>query len=545
LAWKQDIEGFVTGARLVSAMTGDLSSARELAAIIALGEVKYGEYLAEQYKQELPLVEDEEVVNYVDSIGQKVAKKLGRQQDSVGNPIKYEFYVIDAPNTNAFALAGGKIFLYSGLLEILNSEAELAGILAHEAAHAALSHSIEEKIEFTTAQNISKLIPFGSFLTDLQQAKYNRHQERDADILGTRALTEAGYAADGLHRVMKTFNKLGSSGPTWSASHPPTDKRIKYLQDLIQRRNYNRYQYEGVQPYWQEKNILRENLRFSLASLDPEDVEEDSGGGGLLGKIGDAISDAVSFGGDDDLEIPTPSDGLIQLANLQQAATLTQQEADASEESETQADSQTEDTESQQATADSSNTSSESETADATAGTNSTVEGDALVSESQEGNATNESSDGAEEAPTPQENTADNDQQTAQGTSQGTQQIPFENFWQEKQGVVLQLLHANVKPWGRYTLDIKVENHSEEKFGIGPFAVDILTYEREEIPSDFKVKEGNAIVEPGDTLIATVKVIGQKWQTNEGKQEETENQQGLVLSIRESTPAGRVFRIGF
>ena len=552
--WKRDIQGLVVGNQIVSSIFGSSNtSGQDLAAMVAMGEAKYGEELAKKYKEALPIVEDEEVLNYVRSVGQKVAKEIGRQYDSVGNKIKYEFHVIDTPQMNAFALPGGKIFIYSGLVEILNSEAELAGILSHEAAHSALSHGIEQTVEFTTLRNITQVIPLGDFFASLAQAKYDRGQERDADILGTRALSRADYAADGLHRVMTTFKKLGSSGPSFLASHPASEKRMKYLRDLIQRRNYNRYNYEGVENYWQKKNTLQEKLSVSLANLDPEEIEDDSGGG-FFGMIGKAFSDAwkenFSPGNEEEeQEIPLPpnlSDNLIQLANLQQAATLAQQKPEDSEESETQADSQTEDTESQ-ATADNSNTSSESEatnsseTTNATAATNNNVEGNALSSESQTTNATTATSNSEGESPTPEQQMAN-----SQGNTAGNiQQIPLENFWQEKQGVAVQLLRANVQSWGRYTLDIKVENRSENKFGIGPFAVDILTYEREEIPSDFKVKEGNAIVEPGDTLIATVKVIGKKWQTNEGEKEQAENRQELVLSIKESTPGGRVFRMGF
>jgi predicted Zn-dependent protease len=557
-AWKRDIQGLVVGNQIVSSIFGSSStSGQDLAAIVAMGEAKYGEALAKKYKEALPMVEDEEVLNYVDSVGQKVAKEIGRQYDSVGNKIEYEFYVIDTPQTNAFALPGGKIFIYSGLLEILNSEAELAGLLSHEAAHSALSHGIEQTVEFTTLRNITQAIPLGDLFASLAKAEYDRGQERDADILGTRALSRADYAADGLHRVMKTFKKLGSSGPAFLASHPASETRMKYLRDLIQRRNYNRYNYEGVETYWQEKDTLQENLSVSLANLDPEEVEDDSGGG-FFNMIGEAFSDAFkeafSSGGEEEEEeeIVVPSnisDNLIQLANLQQAATLAQQKPEeASEESESQPARQTEDTESQ-ASEDSSNTSSESatadesesETVDATAGTNPTVEGDALVSESQASNATTATSNSESESPTSEQQMANSQGNTASNV----QQIPFDNFWQEKQGVAVQLLRANIQPWGRYTLDIKVENNSEKKFGIGPFAVDILTYEREEIPSDFKVKEGNAVVEPGDTLIATVKVIGKKWQTNEGEKEQAENRQELVLSIKESTPGGRLFRIGF
>ena len=89
----------------------------------------------------MPLVEDGEVLTYVRNVGNRVAKEVGI------TTYQFQFFVVDQPIPNAFAVPGGNIFIYRGLIEMMSSEDELASILSHELAHIQARHlqrSIDE-----------------------------------------------------------------------------------------------------------------------------------------------------------------------------------------------------------------------------------------------------------------------------------------------------------------------------------------------------------------------------------------------------------------
>ncbi len=210
--------------------------------LLLRGEGAVGDSLAKRAKRQLELVEDPEVINYVKEIGQKLAATTGRDE------FNYEFYIVMDDKLNAFALPGGKVFVNAGAITKTQSEAELAGLLAHELSHAALSHGFQLVTQGTATANVAQLLPFGGLITDLAVLDYSRDMERQADVLGTRMIATAGYAADGMRNLMITLKKEDQETPfTWLSSHPVTDERIRYLEALIEQNSYNRYAYEGVE----------------------------------------------------------------------------------------------------------------------------------------------------------------------------------------------------------------------------------------------------------------------------------------------------------
>lgn len=245
------IGNILTGA-LTYGLTGSLFgplSAIQTTAILIQGESGVGNRLADRAKRDLPLVEDEAVVAYVNEVGNKLATMTGRKD------FKYEFYVVLDDDLNAFALPGGKVFVNAGAIVRTNSEAELAGLLAHELSHAVLSHGFQLVTSGNLTANVTQLIPYaGGMVGNLLVLNYSRDMERQADILGTRILASSGYAADGLHNLMVTLKqeeeKKGRRPVfTWLSSHPLTEERIRYLDSLIVQGQYNRYAYEGVERY--------------------------------------------------------------------------------------------------------------------------------------------------------------------------------------------------------------------------------------------------------------------------------------------------------
>jgi hypothetical protein len=203
---------------------------------------------------------------YVTSVGQKLADLMGRSE------FEYEFFIIDSPEPNAFALPGGKIFINKGLLKLLGTEAELAGVLAHELAHTVLSHGFQDMASAAIRETV-EVIPFvGKGINELETLTYNRRQEQEADQLATRIIATAGYAADGLHTVTTLFERMdSSSAPTWLRTHPAPEKRVGYLEELIVKNGYNRYAYEGVASY---QKVFGETDKATVAAAPASGTSE-------------------------------------------------------------------------------------------------------------------------------------------------------------------------------------------------------------------------------------------------------------------------------
>ena len=238
------IGNIITGA-LGYAVTGSLLgpfSALDSTIMLLQGEQAIGESVAKQAKKQLGVIIDEDILAYVNEIGQKLAKVGGRDE------FKYEFFVIPEESLNAFALPGGKIFINAGAIAKANSEAELAGLMGHELSHVLLSHGFQLVSQGNLISNVTQYLPLGGTIGQLFALSYSRDMERQADNLGTRLIVATGYAADGLRNLMVTLEKQQKNAPpSWLSSHPGGNERVSYLENLITRSSYNRYAYEGVE----------------------------------------------------------------------------------------------------------------------------------------------------------------------------------------------------------------------------------------------------------------------------------------------------------
>lgn len=239
------IANVVTGA-LGVAITGNpfaAMNAVQVTAFMLQGESKIGKNLAKSATKNLPMVEDKEIVEYVNNIGNKLAQMTGRDE------FEYQFFIVNDENLNAFALPGGQVFVNLGAIVKTNSEAELAGLLAHELAHTVLSHGFQLMSEGSLITSVTQYIPYaGGTISNLIVLNYSREMERQADVLGTRILVSADYAADGVRNLMATLSKDREDKGilAWLSTHPETAERVRYLEELIVNSGYNRYAYEGV-----------------------------------------------------------------------------------------------------------------------------------------------------------------------------------------------------------------------------------------------------------------------------------------------------------
>ena len=268
-----DLKAFKKGLRTQFAISGGLGvlstifggggdqvsnavDAVQLATMLASGEKKTGTRLAANVVDEAQAnnvyIDDPVVLDYVNQIGQDIAAQMGRDE------FDYEFHIIADPSLNAFALPGGKVFINTGAILAANSEAELAGLLAHELAHTVLSHGYKQLANNALLNAANNTLPLGD-LAGLASLGISREHERQSDILATRAVAGFGYAADGLRNLFVTLNEQSGSGPVeYLSTHPAPPTRISYLEALIQQNGYNRYAYEGVENHARIQQRLRQ-----------------------------------------------------------------------------------------------------------------------------------------------------------------------------------------------------------------------------------------------------------------------------------------------
>jgi beta-barrel assembly-enhancing protease len=206
-------------------------------------EIALGKQLAQEVERQAKIVDDPVIAEYVNRVGQN----LVRNSDA---KVPFTIKVIDAEEINAFALPGGFFFVNTGVILNADSEAELAGVMAHEIAHVAARHGTKQATRgqiinyasiplifmggwtgYAIRQGAGLAIPIG-FLT------FSRGFETEADFLGLQYMYKTGYDptafVDFFEKIQsKEKKKPGTMAKVFS-SHPMTDDRIKNSQKNIQ-----------------------------------------------------------------------------------------------------------------------------------------------------------------------------------------------------------------------------------------------------------------------------------------------------------------------
>ena len=201
-------------------------------------EAAIGRQLAMEVEQQSKMVEDPLITEYVNRVGQNIVLHSDAK-------IPFTIKVIDSDEPNAFSLPGGYFFVNKGIILMSENESELAGVMAHEIAHVAARHAMENQgkgqlinwgllgamifgggIVSTVAQNAGG---FGQLLAGL---KFTRGAEEEADRLGVQYLYAAGYDPTGMATMFEKLASMNKKKPgTLSklfATHPqPVDRRAK------------------------------------------------------------------------------------------------------------------------------------------------------------------------------------------------------------------------------------------------------------------------------------------------------------------------------
>lgn len=209
-------------------------------------EAQIGRAIMYQIRRAGQLVEDPQIVEYVNEIGHRIAAQ------SNNGDYKFTFFVVDDPSINAFALPGGFIGVHTGLLEATRTEDELAGVLAHEVAHVTQRH-IARAVHANSRQSIlSTMIMLGALVagatgaassdamqgaiavaqgTQAQaQINFTRSNEYEADRVGIDALADAGFDPGGMASFFEVLSRDNKPHeyrlPEFLRTHPVSSARI-------------------------------------------------------------------------------------------------------------------------------------------------------------------------------------------------------------------------------------------------------------------------------------------------------------------------------
>ena len=235
---------------------------REAAGFVALGvavalgisacgvsqqqEVALGQQESAQIQQQLPLVQDAVINQYVSSLGNQIASKTSRAD------LQWQFYVVNTDVVNAFALPGGIVYVNRGVLERADRMDELAGVMGHEIEHVVRRHSVKQ---MENMQGANMGVALACALTNVCNnqaaaaainvggtaifAKFSRTDEVQADEGGFRTVINAGINPEGMltffQKLLAEEQQSGSSGAanSWFSDHPGTQDRIQDIQNML------------------------------------------------------------------------------------------------------------------------------------------------------------------------------------------------------------------------------------------------------------------------------------------------------------------------
>lgn len=250
-----------------------LSFGGKAAALSIDEERKLGDVVFKEVSRQFEFVDDAYAREYMEGLGKHLTAELETRY------FPYHFYIIDAPDLNAFAAPGGRIFIFSGLIEVMDSVDELAGVLSHELAHVSarhISHSIElnKKIGLASLAGVlagvliggkaAGLLTAGSTAAGIQaQLNYSRDDERQADMLGFKYARAAGFETSGLMEALKKIQQYqlgGAEIPPYLLTHPSDTERMANIEIMARTAgpatpNRSAEKYRSQFPYF--KTILK------------------------------------------------------------------------------------------------------------------------------------------------------------------------------------------------------------------------------------------------------------------------------------------------
>jgi predicted Zn-dependent protease len=248
----------VAAALLVACATSPLDR-RQVVLYSDQDMAQQGAAAYQQMRQQIPISNNPNQINYVQCVADYVVAALSDQQRS---GVAWEVTVFDDEQANAFALPGGKIGVYNGLLDVAVNQHQLAAVMAHEVGHVIAAHSNERASQSTirnaglTAARILGASDVAIELID-QGAQlgiflpFNRTQESEADVIGVMLMAEAGFDPAQSIQLWENMNAVGGARPPeFLSTHPAPESRIAELNSYLPAANalLDQARREGISP---------------------------------------------------------------------------------------------------------------------------------------------------------------------------------------------------------------------------------------------------------------------------------------------------------
>ena len=208
-------------------------------------EVSMGKSIHQQIVSEFGISPKKDEFNKIKLIGQRLARISDRQD------YEYNFYLLNSKEINAFTTPGGNVYFFSGLLNKLKTDDEIAAVLAHEIGHCAARHTIK-KYQAVLGYNLIGSLIFSQVhvgegakataqlasdtAVQLAMSAYGRQDEYQADQLGVKYMYLAGYNLNGMIETLEILKKesQGRAPPLILSTHPYLDDRIKAVKKEIE-----------------------------------------------------------------------------------------------------------------------------------------------------------------------------------------------------------------------------------------------------------------------------------------------------------------------
>jgi len=252
---------------LVGCSANPVTGRRELILISREQEIALGAEAAPEFEQEFGgRVPNDQLQGYVRSVGARLAAASDR-------PMPYSYTLLKSDVPNAFALPGGSIFITAGLMRRMTNERQLAAVLGHETAHVAARHSVKQMQKQMGAQLLVEIAgrigggegggsaagDVAKIVATMATLKYSRDDEYQADAVGIRYTTRAGYNPWGMVELLNVLKNLSDSEPgTFSEmfqTHPLSSKRIREAEALLKNDAYANW--SPTQRDAREPNFMR------------------------------------------------------------------------------------------------------------------------------------------------------------------------------------------------------------------------------------------------------------------------------------------------
>ncbi len=187
----------------------------------------------------------------VDEVGARLVRESGAaKSEFAGN---FNFYLVNDPKMiNAFALPGGQVSITRGMMNRLENEAQLAGVLGHEIGHVIAEHSAQQMAKGQLGQMLATAVGVGAsgedgagryagvaaaMATQMKLLQYGREHEQQSDDIGLRYMTQAGYDPQEMLGVMRILSEASKGGkqPEFLSSHPHPETRIETIKGYLEK----------------------------------------------------------------------------------------------------------------------------------------------------------------------------------------------------------------------------------------------------------------------------------------------------------------------